>query len=73
MLIIGYLHILSLYGYYFVGDFHRSMSVPIVLRVENTDAGHNELSSSFDLRRTKPAFKGNYMAESPPISTSFLA
>lgn len=56
-----------------VGDFHRSMSVPIVLRVENIDAEHNELSSSFDLRRTKPAFKGNYMAKSPSISTSFLA
>ncbi|XP_016364528.1 mitogen-activated protein kinase kinase kinase 5 isoform X1 [Sinocyclocheilus rhinocerous] len=56
-----------------VGDFHRSMSVPIALRVENTDAEHNELSSSFDLRRTTPAFKGNDMAESPPSSSSFLA
>uniref|UniRef100_A0A8C1JBL2 mitogen-activated protein kinase kinase kinase n=1 Tax=Cyprinus carpio TaxID=7962 RepID=A0A8C1JBL2_CYPCA len=56
-----------------VGDFHRSMSVPIALRVENTDAEHMELSSSFDLRRTTPAFKGNDMAESPPSSSSFLA
>ncbi|XP_052434333.1 mitogen-activated protein kinase kinase kinase 5 [Carassius gibelio] len=56
-----------------VGDFHRSMSVPIALRVENTDSEHMELSSSFDLRRTTPAFKGNDMAESPPISSSFLA
>ncbi|XP_016132103.1 mitogen-activated protein kinase kinase kinase 5-like isoform X2 [Sinocyclocheilus grahami] len=56
-----------------VGDFHRSMSVPIALRVENADAEHNELSSSFDLRRTTPAFKGNDMAESPPSSSSFLA
>uniref|UniRef100_A0A8C2CL25 mitogen-activated protein kinase kinase kinase n=1 Tax=Cyprinus carpio TaxID=7962 RepID=A0A8C2CL25_CYPCA len=55
-----------------VGDFHRSMSVPIALRVENTDAEHMELSSSFDLRRTTPAFKGNDMAESPPSSSSFL-
>uniref|UniRef100_A0A8C1T312 mitogen-activated protein kinase kinase kinase n=1 Tax=Cyprinus carpio TaxID=7962 RepID=A0A8C1T312_CYPCA len=54
-------------------DFHRSMSVPIALRVENTDAEHMELSSSFDLRRTTPAFKGNDMAESPPSSSSFLA
>ncbi|XP_016363567.1 mitogen-activated protein kinase kinase kinase 5-like isoform X2 [Sinocyclocheilus anshuiensis] len=56
-----------------VGDFHRSMSVPIALCVENTDAEHNELSSSFDLRKTTPAFKGNDMAESPPSSSSFLA
>ncbi|KAF4102980.1 mitogen-activated protein kinase kinase kinase 5 [Onychostoma macrolepis] len=56
-----------------VGDFHRSMSVPIALHVENTDAEHNELSSSCDLRRTKPAFKVNDMAESPPSSSSFLA
>lgn len=49
------------------------MSVPIALRVENTDAEHNELSSSFDLRRTKPAFKRNYIAESPPSFSSFLA
>ncbi|XP_043116424.1 mitogen-activated protein kinase kinase kinase 5 isoform X2 [Puntigrus tetrazona] len=55
-----------------VGDFHRSMSVPIALRVENTDAERNDLSSSFDLRRTTPAFKGNDMAESPPGSNSFL-
>ncbi|XP_059424190.1 mitogen-activated protein kinase kinase kinase 5-like [Carassius carassius] len=55
-----------------VGDFHRSMSVPIALRVENTDSEHMELSSSFDLRRTTPAFKGNDMAESPPRSSSFL-
>uniref|UniRef100_A0A671SZB9 mitogen-activated protein kinase kinase kinase n=1 Tax=Sinocyclocheilus anshuiensis TaxID=1608454 RepID=A0A671SZB9_9TELE len=54
-------------------DFHRSMSVPIALRVENADAEHNELSSSFDLRRTTPAFKGNDMAESPPSSSGFLA
>uniref|UniRef100_A0A672LBM8 mitogen-activated protein kinase kinase kinase n=1 Tax=Sinocyclocheilus grahami TaxID=75366 RepID=A0A672LBM8_SINGR len=39
----------------------------------NADAEHNELSSSFDLRRTTPAFKGNDMAESPPSSSSFLA
>uniref|UniRef100_A0A8C1QC30 mitogen-activated protein kinase kinase kinase n=1 Tax=Cyprinus carpio TaxID=7962 RepID=A0A8C1QC30_CYPCA len=39
----------------------------------NTDAEHMELSSSFDLRRTTPAFKGNDMAESPPSSSSFLA
>uniref|UniRef100_A0A8C1JC28 mitogen-activated protein kinase kinase kinase n=1 Tax=Cyprinus carpio TaxID=7962 RepID=A0A8C1JC28_CYPCA len=51
----------------------QSMSVPIALRVENTDAEHMELSSSFDLRRTTPAFKGNDMAESPPSSSSFLA
>uniref|UniRef100_A0A8C2CS65 mitogen-activated protein kinase kinase kinase n=1 Tax=Cyprinus carpio TaxID=7962 RepID=A0A8C2CS65_CYPCA len=38
----------------------------------NTDAEHMELSSSFDLRRTTPAFKGNDMAESPPSSSSFL-
>uniref|UniRef100_A0A8C1YMH9 mitogen-activated protein kinase kinase kinase n=1 Tax=Cyprinus carpio TaxID=7962 RepID=A0A8C1YMH9_CYPCA len=55
-----------------VGDFHRSMSVPIALRVENTDAEHMELSSSFDLRRTTPAFKGNDMAESPPSSSKNL-
>lgn len=55
-----------------VGDFHRSMSVPIALCVENTDAEHNELSCSFDLRRTTPAFKGNYMAGSPPSSSGFL-
>uniref|UniRef100_A0A672PRK2 mitogen-activated protein kinase kinase kinase n=1 Tax=Sinocyclocheilus grahami TaxID=75366 RepID=A0A672PRK2_SINGR len=51
----------------------QSMSVPIALRVENADAEHNELSSSFDLRRTTPAFKGNDMAESPPSSSGFLA
>uniref|UniRef100_A0A671SZD1 mitogen-activated protein kinase kinase kinase n=1 Tax=Sinocyclocheilus anshuiensis TaxID=1608454 RepID=A0A671SZD1_9TELE len=39
----------------------------------NADAEHNELSSSFDLRRTTPAFKGNDMAESPPSSSGFLA
>uniref|UniRef100_A0A671S6B4 mitogen-activated protein kinase kinase kinase n=1 Tax=Sinocyclocheilus anshuiensis TaxID=1608454 RepID=A0A671S6B4_9TELE len=47
----------------------QSMSVPIALCVENTDAEHNELSSSFDLRKTTPAFKGNDMAESPPSSS----
>uniref|UniRef100_A0A8C1T3T7 mitogen-activated protein kinase kinase kinase n=1 Tax=Cyprinus carpio TaxID=7962 RepID=A0A8C1T3T7_CYPCA len=50
------------------GDFHRSMSVPIALRVENADAEHDDLSSSFDLRRTTPAFKRIDMAESPPSS-----
>uniref|UniRef100_A0A8C1YLX1 mitogen-activated protein kinase kinase kinase n=1 Tax=Cyprinus carpio TaxID=7962 RepID=A0A8C1YLX1_CYPCA len=49
-------------------DFHRSMSVPIALRVENADAEHDDLSSSFDLRRTTPAFKRIDMAESPPSS-----
>lgn len=62
----------SLFGHYIVGDFYRSMSVPIALCVENTDAEHNELSCSFDLRRTTPVFKGNDMAESPPSSSGFL-
>ncbi|TRZ03078.1 hypothetical protein DNTS_029878 [Danionella cerebrum] len=56
-----------------VGDFHRSMSVPIALRVESTDGEQNELSCSFDLRRTTPAFKGNDIAESPPSAGGFLA
>lgn len=54
------------------GEFHRSMSVPIALRVENTDVEHNELSCSFDLRRATSAFKGNNMAESPPSTIGFL-
>lgn len=54
------------------GDFHRSMSVPIALCVENADAEHNDLSCSFDLRRTTPVFKINDMAESPPSSSGFL-
>ncbi|XP_056330985.1 mitogen-activated protein kinase kinase kinase 5 [Danio aesculapii] len=54
------------------GEFHRSMSVPIALRVENTDVEHNELSCSFDLRRATSAFKGNNMAESPPSNSGFL-
>ncbi|KAK7158001.1 hypothetical protein R3I93_009256 [Phoxinus phoxinus] len=54
------------------GDFHRSLSAPIALLVEKTDAEHNELSCSFDLRKTTSAFKGNYMTESPPSSRGFL-
>ncbi|KAI7806518.1 mitogen-activated protein kinase kinase kinase 5 [Triplophysa rosa] len=55
------------------GDFHRSMSVPIAVHVENAVVDHIELSSSFDLRRTTRALKGNDIAASPPSSGSFLA
>ncbi|XP_052000607.1 mitogen-activated protein kinase kinase kinase 5-like [Xyrauchen texanus] len=54
------------------GDYHRSMSVPIAVYVENTDADHIDLSCSFDLRRTRTALRGNDIAESPPTSSSFL-
>ncbi|XP_052003268.1 mitogen-activated protein kinase kinase kinase 5-like isoform X1 [Xyrauchen texanus] len=56
-----------------VGDFHRSMSVPIAVRVENTDADHTDLSCSFDLRRTASALRASDIAESPPTFRSFLA
>ncbi|XP_055066774.2 mitogen-activated protein kinase kinase kinase 5 [Misgurnus anguillicaudatus] len=54
-------------------DFHRSMSVPIALRVENADVDHSELSNSFDVRRTTPLLKVNDIAASPSSSSSFLA
>ncbi|CAL8249068.1 unnamed protein product [Lota lota] len=50
-------------------DYHRSMSVPVTIYVEDTDAvGSRDLTCSLDLRRPCPALGGN---DTPP-SNSFL-
>lgn len=56
-----------------VGDYQRSMSVPLVLDVEDMDTHRAELSSSFDLRRTINRVKASDFSQSPPSTNSFLA
>ncbi|XP_026857431.2 LOW QUALITY PROTEIN: mitogen-activated protein kinase kinase kinase 5 [Electrophorus electricus] len=51
------------------GEYHRSMSVPIAVYVEDTDAEKMELSSSLDLRSPIHHIRGSDVSESPP---SFL-
>ncbi|XP_076827875.1 mitogen-activated protein kinase kinase kinase 5 isoform X2 [Brachyhypopomus gauderio] len=41
------------------GEFHRSMSVPITVYVEDTDAEKTEFSSSLDLRKTLHCIRGS--------------
>ncbi|KAG7469078.1 hypothetical protein MATL_G00125030 [Megalops atlanticus] len=52
------------------GDYHRSMSVPIAVLVEDTSETEKmDLSSSLDLRRATPAMRMSDIAESPPTSS----
>ncbi|KAI4897447.1 hypothetical protein NFI96_022307 [Prochilodus magdalenae] len=55
------------------GEYHRSMSVPLVTHVDNIDPDRTDLSSSLDLRRTMLPVKGGDISESPPSTNSFLA
>lgn len=55
-----------------VADYHRSMSVPIKVHVEDVDADTCDLSSSLDLRRTTSALRMDDIAESPPTTSGFL-
>ncbi|XP_062847445.1 mitogen-activated protein kinase kinase kinase 5 [Trichomycterus rosablanca] len=54
------------------GDYQRSMSVPIAVYVEDTDANKTELSNSLDLRRTMHRLRVNDISGSPPSTNSFL-
>ncbi|KAJ8405064.1 hypothetical protein AAFF_G00329850 [Aldrovandia affinis] len=55
------------------GEYHRSMSMPIAVHVEDTSVGeHIDLSSSLDLRRATPSLRLSDIAESPPTN-SFLS
>ncbi|KAM6967985.1 mitogen-activated protein kinase kinase kinase 5 [Aplochiton taeniatus] len=55
-------------------DYQRSLSVPVSISVENTDAYSEmiDLSCSLDLRRTPPALRVNGLAEGPPTTASLL-
>ena len=55
-----------------VGDYQRSMSVPVSIHVEDVDSDSVDLSCSLDLRRTVPALMVNDIAESPPNGSGFL-
>ncbi|CAB1333550.1 unnamed protein product [Coregonus sp. 'balchen'] len=54
--------------------FKRSMSVPVSIRVTDTDrdADRMDLSCSWDLRRTISPLRGNYITESQPSTRGFL-
>ncbi|XP_062395311.1 mitogen-activated protein kinase kinase kinase 5 [Sardina pilchardus] len=53
-------------------DYHRSMSVPITVYVEDVDADPFDLSCSLDMRRTTSVIRMDDIAESPPSTNSFL-
>ncbi|XP_037128814.1 mitogen-activated protein kinase kinase kinase 5-like [Syngnathus acus] len=55
------------------GDYHRSLSVPVSIRVENTASDSIDLSCSLDFRGTqRSVFKANHISESPPGNGRFL-
>ncbi|CAB1333553.1 unnamed protein product [Coregonus sp. 'balchen'] len=57
------------------GDiYQRSMSVPVSIRVTDTDRDTDrmDLSCSWDLRRTISPLRGNYITESPPSTRRVL-
>uniref|UniRef100_A0A8D3BXA1 mitogen-activated protein kinase kinase kinase n=1 Tax=Scophthalmus maximus TaxID=52904 RepID=A0A8D3BXA1_SCOMX len=55
-------------------DYHRSLSVPISILVEDTDSysGSIDLSCSLDLRRPHYALRVHEVSESPPSTGGFL-
>ncbi|XP_071392057.1 mitogen-activated protein kinase kinase kinase 5 [Centroberyx affinis] len=55
-------------------DYHRSLSVPISIFVEDTDSYSDmiDLSCSLDLRRPMSALRADDISESPPSTSSFL-
>ncbi|KAG7255185.1 hypothetical protein CRUP_035175, partial [Coryphaenoides rupestris] len=54
-------------------DFHRSISVPITIYVEDTDSVDSlDLSCSLDLRRPGSALRDDEATGSPPTTNSFL-
>ncbi|KAM4600477.1 mitogen-activated protein kinase kinase kinase 5 isoform 2-T2 [Polymixia lowei] len=55
-------------------DYHRSLSVPISILVEDTDSYTDaiDLSCSLDLRRTRAALRDNDITESPPTTGNYL-
>ncbi|XP_048116800.1 mitogen-activated protein kinase kinase kinase 5 isoform X3 [Alosa alosa] len=55
-----------------VADYHRSMSVPITVHVEDVDAEPFDLSCSLDMRRTMSVLRMDDIAESPPSTIGFL-
>ncbi|MED6254095.1 hypothetical protein ATANTOWER_015557 [Ataeniobius toweri] len=56
-------------------DYHRSLSVPISILVEDTDLDTSsiDLSSSLDLRKHWSATRVAEIAESPPCTSGFLS
>ncbi|XP_035991148.1 mitogen-activated protein kinase kinase kinase 5 [Fundulus heteroclitus] len=56
-------------------DYHRSLSVPISILVEDTDSdtGSVDLASSLDLRKHWSAVRVPGISESPPCSSGFLS
>uniref|UniRef100_A0A672ZRK6 mitogen-activated protein kinase kinase kinase n=1 Tax=Sphaeramia orbicularis TaxID=375764 RepID=A0A672ZRK6_9TELE len=55
-------------------DYHRSLSAPISILVEDTDSysGSIDLSCSLDLRWHQLPLKADEISESPPSTSSFL-
>ncbi|KAL6488761.1 hypothetical protein MHYP_G00025020 [Metynnis hypsauchen] len=53
------------------GEYHRSLSVPLVAHVDDMHADMTDLSSSLDLRRS--VVRESEISESPPSTNSFLA
>lgn len=56
-------------------DYHRSLSMPISIFVEDTDSdtGSIDLASSLDLRKRWSGVRVAGISESPPCSSSFLS
>ncbi|KAL7887251.1 hypothetical protein AOLI_G00049720 [Acnodon oligacanthus] len=55
------------------GEYHRSLSVPLVAHVDDMHAVGTDLSSSLDLRRSVVHVRESEISESPPSTNSFLA
>ncbi|XP_056141892.1 mitogen-activated protein kinase kinase kinase 5 isoform X2 [Lampris incognitus] len=55
-------------------DYHRSLSVPVSIQVEDMDTYTDiiDLSCSLDLRRPMAALRAEDISESPPTSSGFL-
>ncbi|XP_017279278.1 mitogen-activated protein kinase kinase kinase 5 [Kryptolebias marmoratus] len=55
-------------------DYHRSLSVPVSIHVEDTDSfsGSVDMACSLDLRRRQSVIRADEISQSPPTSNSFL-